>query len=136
MSKKRIDWVAEYELGINDIDFQHHYFLDLINRLSDELGRVDNITYQSALISELNAYARFHFISEENIMGRAGYPMLDEHKRYHLELIDQLTSKEARLQMDRSEIRAKDIIDFLVEWFLKHTTHEDRLFSDYLQNKG
>ncbi len=62
-------------------------FLDLINRLSEELGKSDNLAYQSVLINELNAYAVFHFISEENMMFKAGYPGLDRHKRSHRGLI-------------------------------------------------
>ncbi len=37
MSRDRFDWKKDYDLGIEDIDFQHHYFLNLINRLSGEL---------------------------------------------------------------------------------------------------
>ena len=33
MSGIHIHWKSEYDLGIEDIDFQHHYFLNLINRL-------------------------------------------------------------------------------------------------------
>ncbi|MCU7896423.1 MAG: hypothetical protein KZQ66_20495 [Candidatus Thiodiazotropha sp. (ex Lucinoma aequizonata)] len=73
MSKKRIDWVAEYELGINDIDFQHQYFLDLINRLSDELGRVDNIR-----AAEKNNYPDIEYLFSARVVKI--YPMIKPQK--------------------------------------------------------
>ncbi len=52
----------------------HHYFLNLINRLSDGLKMTTNPSRRSSLVAELNAYAHFHFISEENIMAKENYP--------------------------------------------------------------
>lgn len=135
--QKRFDWHEKYNLDIEDIDFQHHYFLNLINRLSEELNMTTSQERHSALISELNAYARFHFISEENIMARAGYPELEQHRNHHMDLIRQLNSREGMLQLEKSDHSAEQIVDFLVSWFLEHTTGEDRLFADfYHQQEG
>ncbi len=131
MSGTRINWKPNYELGIEDIDFQHHFFLNLINRLSDELRMTTSQDRRSALIAELNAYARFHFISEENMMAAADYPELQAHHKQHLDLISQLNSKEGMLQLDKTDRRADDIVDFLVGWFVNHTTGEDQLFADF-----
>jgi len=135
MIHENIVWNSSYELGIEDIDYQHHFFLNLINRLSDELLKVEDANYKRALISELNAYARFHFISEENMMQREGYPKLQEHRELHRELIDQLSIRQNMLMLRASEKEADEIIDFLVNWFLSHTNHEDRLFADYLHGR-
>lgn len=34
----KISWTNDYEIGVEEIDFQHHYFSLLINRLMDELS--------------------------------------------------------------------------------------------------
>ena len=136
MGRSNIIWRKEYELGIEDIDFQHHFFVNLINRLKDELLQANNPEYRQALISELNAYARFHFISEENMMRREGYPKLQEHRNSHIELIDQLSAKENLLFLRNSSKEVEGIIDFLANWFLNHTSHEDRLFTDFLHTKN
>ena len=113
MSHQRIEWLSTYNLGIDDIDFQHHFFLNLINRLAEELSTSENLEYRSGLIAELNAYARFHFISEENMMLRAGYPRLAEHRQHHHKLLEQLSFKENKLIMRKSEQDAEAVIDFL-----------------------
>lgn len=131
MTRKRFDWKTEYDLGIEDIDFQHHFFLNLINRLSNELRMTTQPSRRTALIAELNAYARFHFVSEENMMSKAGYPNLGEHRQHHLDLISTLNSKEAMLQLRKSDESAEDIVEFLQNWFINHTVGEDRLFADF-----
>jgi len=128
-----ITWGPAYELGIEDIDFQHHYFANLINRLTGELGRTDDAVYRQALLAELNAYARFHFTSEENLMHRAGFPGLAEHRRLHQRLVDDLSAREAALLMHHSAAGAEGVVHFLIEWFLGHTTVEDRHFADFLR---
>ena len=63
MSKHLGEWESGYELGIEDIDLQHHFFFNLINRLSNELLQAKDVQFRLDLINELNAYAKFHFIS-------------------------------------------------------------------------
>lgn len=135
MNHGNMTWDAQYELGIEDIDFQHHLFLNLINRLSDEIINCADADYRLSLISELNAYARFHFISEENMMRRENYPRLAEHRKQHRDLIDQLSAKQNLLVIRDSAKEADALIGFLVDWFVNHTTCEDRLFADYLHAK-
>lgn len=131
-----IEWTASYRLGVDDIDFQHQYFANLINRIANELGTSDNEGDRRALLSELNAYATFHFISEENLMRRAGFPDLETHRRHHRELIDELNAREGLLLVRKSPEAADDVVRFLVAWFLAHTTGEDRKFAAFLQSRG
>ena len=135
MSDNTIEWRQNYNLDIDIIDFQHHYFADLINRLSEQLKHTDDRQFQAALISELNAYARFHFISEENLMNQAGYPDLQQHKKLHHDLMDQLSIKESRLELHHGTEEADSIIEFLRDWFLQHTVIEDRKFADFFHEQ-
>lgn len=135
MAHTRMAWNSSYEIGMEDIDFQHHFFLNLINRLAGQLLATHDLDYRNALISELNAYAKFHFLSEENMMRREHYPLLEEHRNHHRELVNQLSVKQNMLLLEDSEQAAGDVLDFLVAWFLSHTTHEDRLFADFVHAK-
>jgi hemerythrin len=135
MAHTRMAWNGSYEIGMEDIDFQHHFFLNLINRLAGQLLVTQDLDYRNALISELNAYAKFHFLSEENMMRREHYPLLEEHRNHHRELVNQLSVKQNMLLLEDSEQAAGDVLDFLVAWFLSHTTHEDRLFADFVHAK-
>ncbi|MBR9867983.1 MAG: hemerythrin family protein [Oceanospirillales bacterium] len=129
-----IIWKKEYDVGVREIDLQHRYFANLINRLEEELTENIDTEYQNSLIDELNAYARFHFISEENLMRKANYPDLELHRKHHQQLISNLANMELELDMNASSDNILGIIDFLVKWFLNHTTIEDQHFADYLDN--
>lgn len=135
MDKVTYVWKADYALGIEDIDFQHHFFFNLIVRLAEELVQSKDQMYKNALVDELIAYARFHFISEENIMSRANYPELSDHKNQHLELIDKLSSKTSKLDLSNSAQDSAGLIDFLMDWFFHHTTSVDKIFAQYVHGK-
>ncbi|MCA9606010.1 MAG: hemerythrin family protein [Myxococcales bacterium] len=132
---QRIEWDSRFELGIEDIDLEHRYFLNLIHRILDEMRSEGDPAHRTGLIEELNAYARFHFISEENMMRRAGYPELDAHREHHRRLTDELSAKQAFLAMQPSEAHAEAILGFLQTWFVEHTLKEDRRFATFLGKK-
>ncbi len=128
-----LQWQKKYELGVEEIDLQHHFFLMLINRISREFEQTNDYDYCRSLIEELNAYARFHFVSEENMMLRAGYPLAEEHRNHHRKLMTELSNMEVELDLDRSEDNFNNMLMFLLKWFRTHTSVEDRQFADFLQ---
>ncbi len=129
------DWQNKYLLGIKEIDYQHEYFLQLINRLADEVEHVDHLEYRLLLLAELKAYVRYHFISEENMMYKEGYPDLEAHKQHHRQLLDALAPKITNLEITKSQEELEKLVDYLVEWFFHHTASEDRGFSNYLARR-
>lgn len=130
-----LQWKHEYELGVEDIDLQHHYFLNLINKIAVETSKLNDKQYLDSLINELVAYARFHFISEETMMLHSRYPGYEEHHRLHLELIDGLGIEMHNMLSHETQIERDESIIFLKNWFLNHTNGVDRQFTDYLHNR-
>lgn len=127
-----ITWGPTFELGIEDVDLQHHYFANLINRLARDFDSVTDPVLRLSLLAELNAYARFHFVSEENLMARAGYPELAAHRLLHLRLIDELSARQGQLMLTNTSGRAESVLGFLVQWFVGHTLQEDRQFASFM----
>ena len=127
-----VKWDKKYEIGVEDIDLQHHYFLNLINTLIEAINKNESQMYREALVSELDAYAKFHFKSEERMMLHSNYPQYETHKNHHFALIQQLGVAQYRLTNPSQPEDAQMIIEFLTSWFIEHTTKEDRLFADYL----
>jgi len=127
-----LDWKKSYEIGIKSVDQQHQHFLELINRISEELKQTKDIEEMTFLIDELNAYAGFHFISEENVMRKVGYTNLDVHKAKHDDLKSQLDSKEWVMRFVKSEKTVQEFIQFLFDWFLNHTVTEDKQITAHI----
>jgi len=128
-------WDKKYELGIEDIDLQHHYFLNLIKNIIEAIKSKEDKIYIEALVSELDAYARFHFKSEERMMLHSNYPEYENHKNHHFDLIQRLSIEQYKLLNLSKGNEAEEVIDFLVNWFLEHTTKEDKLFAEFLLSK-
>ncbi|MGE0483718.1 MAG: bacteriohemerythrin [Gammaproteobacteria bacterium] len=128
-------WEERFEIGIEDIDLQHHFFLNLINRLAGELTSARDEERRAAVLAELNAYARFHFLSEENMMQRDSYPEFARHRRLHDDLIDSLSAREHEVILADDAAAVDDIVRFLVDWFVHHTAGDDRLYADFVHGR-
>lgn len=128
MSSSILHWQAAYDTGVEEIDLQHRYFLALINRLTAELAASGDARYRQGLLNELAKYAAFHFASEENLMVKLGYPDRERHRMLHIELIDKLSSR-------MNAITYEPLLEFLVGWFIQHTTTEDRHIGEHLRRR-
>lgn len=118
---KNIAWKDEYNIGLQEIDSQHQFFLKLINKIIDNSSDSDAV---DNLIEELLLYTRFHFKSEENIMMQLRYPLIQDHQKIHLDLISKLSDLITTSKIKQNQL--SEIIDFLVDWFIIHTTTEDK----------
>lgn len=118
-----LTWSDKYLVGKYRIDFEHKIFLDLIVDFEKARLRGAGKEELQDILQEIVLYAKFHFRSEENMMRRMEYPHLASHQDMHLHLIDILNNK--IIAYDMGSIDPVAIQDFLVEWFVKHTTHED-----------
>jgi hemerythrin len=124
MSVYTLNWKEEYATGVEEIDLQHRYFMGLINRLSTELDGCVDESYRKKLLNELVKYASFHFVSEENLMIKFAYPDIERHRKLHLDLIDKLSWQ---VQSKSYEV----LFEFLVDWFIRHTTEEDKHIGEF-----
>lgn len=127
---KLLHWDDACNIGIERIDFQHRYFLELINWLSGKLGDGQNAVGQARYIEELMRYSLFHFFSEENLMLEIGYPALESHRQLHSQLINQLNRTASK--WEAGEIDHIELLDFLGAWFLRHTSEEDTKIAKFL----
>jgi len=119
-------WVSEFEIGNEYVDLQHRYFLDLINRIGKNFRETNDGDYKRKLIIELHKYADFHFASEENIAISCGLPGVESHHQLHLQLLEELNQYAENL--DKGLKTIDEFLEFITDWFLVHTQHEDRKF--------
>jgi hemerythrin len=119
-------WVSEFEIGNEYVDLQHRYFLDLITRIGKNLKETNDDDYKRKLIVELHKYADFHFASEENIAISCGLSGVKNHHQLHLELLENLNQYAENL--DNGTKTIDGFLEFITDWFLVHTQHEDRKF--------
>ena len=119
-----LEWESEFETGVEYIDMQHRYFVDLINRIRKNYQEADDDVYQKKLIDELKKYADFHFTSEENIATSFNLSGIIGHHQRHSELLEEFNHHADDLHKDLKTI--DEFLGFLTDWFIGHTVYEDQ----------
>lgn len=123
-----LQWDSKFELGHEKIDFEHQIFLDLIRSASELSPESEKV---SRILKEVEKYAEFHFLSEENVMIDCGYPDYINHKEEHKRLIALL--REHIFKFNHQEIGLEDVVEFLFQWFALHTTQVDSKLTRYIK---
>jgi len=127
--------LTQYQLNARELDQQHDYFEQLIERLSKTLIQSNASIHRETIMIELNSFARFHFISEENLMKLANFPDYKAHKAQHRELLGALEKFESKLDTSQSKASVDNAFTFLIDWFGEHTATMDKLFFDFLMRQ-
>lgn len=128
-NKMDIEWKEEYNLGIEEIDFEHRIFVSIIKKIDDVVNS-DTEKSLLRLIMELKKYAAFHFQSEENTMIDVNFPDIINHKNQHERLLSKLQLIILQIEMDQIELNK--LPTFLMEWFVSHTLEEDKKLATFL----
>ena len=124
-----LEWSDRFLIGHERIDFEHRTFFGLV--VDFQKARINGADKKTlaGLLEEIALYAKFHFRSEENVMEQMHYPDLESHRNEHYRLVEVLSNKMLGLEMDL--YTASDIEEFLVEWFVGHTSGVDKKIVQY-----
>lgn len=133
-----LEWSAEYELGVPAMDADHRDLLAMCNHF---LFLAENHTPPDQLadcLDRLVLRTRAHFLAEERMLDRHGYPALVVHKAEHERLIREAESLVAALRGDTAENPLETVIteasDFLRSWLLEHIRANDRPYKPFLRS--
>lgn len=133
-----ITWNDSYLTGSAEIDRQHRELLAIV----DELETVETETHGSraailAVLSYITDFAISHFLMEEELMQRVGYPvaaadhMIAQHREF---------TGYSRLRV--LEFRSGELISvrplraFLAEWLTVHEFGLDRMLADFIRGRA
>jgi len=129
-----IKWDKKYEVGNVEIDSEHKVFVRIIQKIENATEMRKNHSYVERLIYELLKYADFHFYSEETVMMEMNYPDIAMHKKEHQKLLLKLRDMVSIVEHEDYSRPMIDLIQFLTDWFVNHTTTVDKKLADYLEN--
>jgi len=126
-------WTKDLSIGIEEVDDQHQYLIDRINRLWRALleKRADGEVVW--LIEDLHKYTQTHFVAEEALMRSFDYPKLEEHKRSHRNFEDYIRT--AADEMIAGKPITMDLLHFLNDWLQKHIKVTDQDYARYVDRK-
>lgn len=120
-----IIWPESANLGIPIIDEQHRAIVTTINSLYYFIQEGRGLEALRPTFDILEQYTRIHFITEEELMRRAGFDGLEEHIALH----EGLTGKMKKIARESLNNREPELaLEFLKKWWLDHINVEDKLY--------
>ncbi|WP_396621290.1 bacteriohemerythrin [Marinobacter sp. W-8] len=127
-------WSKELEVGIGEIDEQHRWLVDKTNQLHAALEAGADKNELGEILESLMDYTMNHFIVEEDLFLRLGYPESDAHKAEH----DQFTSKVMGLidQHENGEAAGGEALALLKDWLTHHILKVDKAYVEHFRAHG
>lgn len=122
----KMDWVPEYNTGIDVIDDQHRRILDYINEI-DEMSQNMDRARTRQILDNIIDYTQSHFTFEESLQEEAGYKYRIPHKRVHDLFIKKIELY--REQFEQGQAIEAELHEVLAKWLINHIQHDD---ADYV----
>ena len=130
-----MEWSKELEIGIAEIDDQHRWLVSATNKLHYELSKGSP---SHGLVAELLAgladYTINHFVTEELLFERFGYPLAEAHHKEHRHFV--LAVKEWEQKHSAGMPLEEEIFHFLREWLLYHILKSDHAYVPFFKLHG
>lgn len=131
-----ITWSGLYSVGVEEIDEQHKRFFSLIGELfhANDSG-VTEETIAPYLLKELDAYAEYHFATEEKYFDLFHYEGAELHKAQHQGFKDRV--QEILAQHERREgDTVSTIAEFMEDWLVSHISNSDKRYVACFKQHG
>ncbi|QEL64030.1 hemerythrin [Oryzomicrobium terrae] len=128
-------WGDALKIGIDSIDAQHHWLVNATNTLHDEILRDEPRTAVIGEVLEgLVDYTMNHFIVEEELFQRLGYPESPGHQAEH----NRFTSGALDLlqRFESGQAVSVEALEFLKNWLTHHILEVDRAYVPFLKAHG
>ena len=138
---ERIIWSKDFSIKNAALDEQHQIIFDITNdayELANKINKQEEINeIQEAklkeelktLIYKMFRYMKIHFKDEEDYMKEIDFPLLDEHRILHKQLMN--GTRDILTQNDGLKDFAERFRDFTLEWLLEHFINGDAWIENY-----
>mgnify|MGYP001336776803 CR=1 FL=1 len=129
------EWEPRYSVHISEFDNDHKKLIELLQKLHQNMldGQGKNIV--GGILDELKEYTVYHFGAEEKLMEEYNYPLFEEHKAKHIELIAQLDELIESYKKGESQI-STETYRFLNKWLTNHIMNADKKYTAFFKDKG
>jgi hemerythrin-like metal-binding protein len=119
-----VEWEESLSVGIDAIDEQHRYLVDLINDLYEVVSQKKGAREVARLIKATDAYAKVHFRAEEQMMDHFAYQGIAQQKTQHRAFEEKI--REFYEELHANPLVAQfDVLAYLRDWLLHHIRVED-----------
>ena len=127
-----VKWDKSYATGIETIDSQHQVLVEMIAKF--QRGMLEGKTRDQlpVLLNNLVTYADYHFRWEEQMLEQKQYPELQQHRRGHVVLTEQIRDFKKRYESGKA-VAGAAVMLFLRNWFTNHILETDFRYAKYFR---
>lgn len=127
-----VEWDEKFSVGIREIDAQHKKLFRIINSVFE--GITENRTHEvvKAALDDIIDYTRYHFSTEERLFEKYKYPDAEQHKKQHMDLLEQVTNLQSQFAEDAPGVSV-ELLDLLTRWLQEHILHHDQHYAPFLK---
>lgn len=129
------EWDPSLLTGDSDVDAQHMSLFALVASMHKLVVEGKGNEAVAGSMDAIVDYVHTHFVYEEALMTRIGFPELEPHLGQHRWFTEQVT----RLRDDLASghtISPQGMMDFMRSWLVDHIKTEDRKIGDYIRSYG
>jgi len=128
------DWDVSLAVGVEVLDTDHKFLMSLMKQLSEAVATGQSRDLVGSILTVLVEVAEGHFLREERLLERAGYPALANHRREHRHLIDSLQLIQQRYLDGKRALLDESTLQFFQDWLVGHIGATDGDYRSLLEN--
>lgn len=131
----RFDWLESFELKVPEIDGDHRAMLDLMKatRAAAAAGNRERVEH---FLDRLFALAQNHFMREETLMLRWGYPDAMMHATYHQRLLERAKAVRRACAKTDSAEEFEACCDEMMTFLVDDIVRGDMKMKSFLESNG
>ena len=124
--KKSFGWKDVYKVGNEQIDKEHKQLFDIASEAFIEVDSASRTKKIKLIIGKLYTYIKMHFEHEEEFMSTLKYPRLEDHKKLHDDIINQMNGFIKNIATLNVEVFEKELATLIDILLVQHIIQEDR----------
>jgi hemerythrin len=124
--KKNFGWKEIYSVGNVEIDKEHKKLFDIAQDAFTQVEETQRNAKIKEVLTELYTYMKTHFKHEEKFMKEINYPLLEEHKILHHNIIEKINTFIKQLPNMEESIFEKELAQIIDIALVHHIIQEDR----------
>ena len=130
-----LTWNHACSVNVRAMDDQHGILMDTINELRLALVHGGGREQISEHLDRLIEFTRMHFWSEEQLMERATFPGLAEHRAQHHRILAELLYAAQSLQRG-TELQTRAMLCKLRDGYIEHIENLDKEYGPWLNKES
>ncbi len=132
--KKNFGWKEIYSVQNPMIDTEHKKLFEIAQEAFIDVDPLQKSIKIKNVLTKLYDYMKTHFKHEEEYMKEINYPLIEEHKKLHHKIIEDINSLVRRLPSLNEELFEKELAKLIDIALVHHIIQEDRKIISWVKN--